>query len=877
MDRLFTKLGDFIIRRSTFTIIVITILTVFFACGLPKLEMQMGNNVFVDEASDVFKRTATYQEQFGGESIFIMISGDPQVLFTQKTSQEIVRFAQKAGQIKDITGSMHYISLMNEMLAMEHPSLPLGEDSASRSDLLNTLMAVISEPDQQSIQQSMMENLTEQQQTDLQNYTLSQLSKNQQQQLAAKMASLAEKNAVEQQNAILKGLLTKQQNDAIAIYTQGLLTPQQQADLAGQVVKALPAVQDMNDDLLHQLVFSDKGKIPSQLSPMIPGNGEHIIIVLNTSKNTDIITYARINQEINQLIKSSSFDSKITVKAGGMPIILGEVKDEVMSTMAIMLVIAVVLMIVVLFLVFPVRRRVMSLAFVLIGLIWTFGFMGWAGLPITVATMATLPIIIGLGTDFGVQFHNRYEEELKISNYNVKAAVANSIRHMGPSVGVAVFVMALSFLTMLLSKAPMMQQFGVTLAIGVMFCYIIEICLLFPTFNLLDQKHTKAFKPVKDSTWLSRFLEKYTHWVGKLPVPLLLVALILSVIGFSTESSIPTETNLMKMIPQDLKALQDTNSLQDVVGSTIFITYLVEADDVTDPDTMNWTNRFGDKIVAQFKDVEEVTSLPKLLQQRNGNHDFTSDKKEISNLIKQMPPTLLKSVVSANKQYATIQFKVNQDMSSAEQLALMNNITQQIDAGDGIQASPVGTQVMMLHGIDNVSANHNVITITGLAVIFIGLLLAFRSLKYALYSLLPIVLVLGFSPGTLYMLDLSYNPLTIALSCLVLGIGTEFTILIMERYREEKSKGLSTKEAITVSLSKVGQAIAVSGLTVMIGFSTLLFVSFPVLRSFGLTTVIDTLYSLVCALTILPAIIILFGKKKNAEQRNVDVDQKIVR
>lgn len=336
----------------------------------------------------------------------------------------------------------------------------------------------------------------------------------------------------------------------------------------------------------------------------------------------------------------------------------------------------------------------------------------------------------------------------------------NSIRHMGPSVGIAVFVMALSFLTMLLSKAPMMQQFGVTLAIGVMFCYIIEICLLFSTFHLLDRKHTKPVKIINENTWLSRFLEKYTHWVGKLPIPILVVALVLSVIGFSTESSIPTETNLMKMIPQDLKALQDTNSLQDVVGSTIFITYLVEADDVTDPDTINWMNRFGDKIVAQHKDVEEVTSLPQLLLQMTGNHDFSSDKEQLENLMKQMPPTLMKSVVSANKQYATMQFKVNQELSSAQQLALMNNITQQIDASDGFQVSPVGAQVMMLHGIDNVSANHNVITITGLLVIFIGLLVAFRRLKYALYSLLPIVLVLGFSPGTLHMLDLSYSPIT---------------------------------------------------------------------------------------------------------------------
>ncbi|WP_268625245.1 efflux RND transporter permease subunit [Paenibacillus alvei] len=209
-------------------------------------------------------------------------------------------------------------------------------------------------------------------------------------------------------------------------------------------------------------------------------------------------------------------------------------------------------------------------------------------------------------------------------------------------------------------------------------------------------------------------------------------------------------------------------------------------------------------------------------------------------------------------------------ISEQDQQSMMENLTEQQQA-EMQNYTLSQSQVMMLHGIDNVSANHNVITITGLVVIFIGLLVAFRRLKYALYSLLPIVLVLGFSPGTLHMLDLSYNPLTIALSCLVLGIGTEFTILIMERYREEKSKGLSTKEAITVSLSKVGQAITVSGLTVMIGFSTLLFVSFPVLRSFGITTVIDTLYSLVCALTILPAIIILFGKKKS-EQRAVDVE-----
>ncbi|GIN84155.1 hypothetical protein J6TS2_05410 [Heyndrickxia sporothermodurans] len=57
--------------------------------------------------------------------------------------------------------------------------------------------------------------------------------------------------------------------------------------------------------------------------------------------------------------------------------------------------------------------------------------------------------------------------------------------------------------------------------------------------------------------------------------------------------------------------------------------------------------------------------------------------------------------------------------------------------------------------------------------------------------MIPITLVLGFSPGALKILDISYNPLTSALSCVVLGIGKEFTILILERFREEEEKGLS--------------------------------------------------------------------------------------
>lgn len=546
-----------------------------------------------------------------------------------------------------------------------------------------------------------------------------------------------------------------------------------------------------------------------------------------------------------------------------MPAILGDIQDEVIITLGIMLGLAVVLMIVVLFFVFPVRRRVISLGFVLIGLIWTFGFMGWVGIPITLATMATLPIIIGLGTDFGVQFHNRYEEELRDSQFDAKMASLNAVRHIGPGVGIAVFIMALSFLTMFLSKAPMMQQFGLTLAIGVLFCYVVELIMMFSIFYMLDSKKwAYNFKSNKDgNTLISRFLNKYANMAMKFAVPILIISFILSGIGFAFEKSIPTETNLTKMIPQNMETLKNTKQLQKIVGSTTYITYLVVANDVTEPNVLSWMLTESEKVRSEYKDVSDVVSLPSVILQINGNKELPNSASQVMKELENVPNSMKETVLSDNKKYATIQFQINPNLSSAEQLKLMDKITKDWKAIDGVNIHPAGAQIMMLYGIDNIGANSGLMMGAGLFIIFISLFIVYRRVKHALYPLIPIILVLGFSPGALKLLDISYNPLTTALSCLVLGIGTEFTILIMERFREEEEKGLSAQEAIRVSLSKVGQAITASGLTVIVGFSTLIFVNFPILREFGITTVIDTALSLFCALTILPILIVLFRKR----------------
>jgi predicted RND superfamily exporter protein len=96
------------------------------------------------------------------------------------------------------------------------------------------------------------------------------------------------------------------------------------------------------------------------------------------------------------------------------------------------------------------------------------------------------------------------------------------------------------------------------------------------------------------------------------------------------------------------------------------------------------------------------------------------------------------------------------------------------------------------------------------------------------------------------------NPLTAVMSALIVGIGTEFAVLLLGRYWEELSRGVDPRQAMNQAVSRIGRAIAASGLTVTAGFGALLASSFPAIRDFGAVTVIDVLLALVATIVVVP-------------------------
>ncbi len=116
------------------------------------------------------------------------------------------------------------------------------------------------------------------------------------------------------------------------------------------------------------------------------------------------------------------------------------------------------------------------LVIVALGLILTFGIIGYSGMQINMATIGAFPVLIGIGIDYAIQFHSRFDEEIRKGTLH--DAVRNTITLAGPSVLYAMLATSMGFLAMYISPLPMIRSFGIVCVIGVVSCYLAAIVLV---------------------------------------------------------------------------------------------------------------------------------------------------------------------------------------------------------------------------------------------------------------------------------------------------------------------------------------------------------------------------------------------------------------
>ncbi|HZU77856.1 MAG TPA: MMPL family transporter, partial [Dehalococcoidia bacterium] len=191
--------------------------------------------------------------------------------------------------------------------------------------------------------------------------------------------------------------------------------------------------------------------------------------------------------------------------------------------------------------------------------------------------------------------------------------------------------------------------------------------------------------------------------------------------------------------------------------------------------------------------------------------------------------------------------------SVADEAQLVDGLRQDVAAPpSGITAQPAGLAVLATTAYDNIVSRGYVLNVVPIVLVGVALLAVYREPRRALLPLLPTVLAAGWAPLLLLLLGRlpwgatlgSYNPLTIVMGSLVVALATEFGVVLLSRFYEERRRGLEPDQAAAAALGGVGRAIRVSAVTLAAGFFVLALSGLfpdglPLVADFGLVVVLD--------------------------------------
>ena len=198
----------------------------------------------------------------------------------------------------------------------------------------------------------------------------------------------------------------------------------------------------------------------------------------------------------------------------------------------LMAIFAVGIMVAVLFVIFRARWRLLSLPAVLVGCVSAFGLMGFVGIPLTMVTISGLPILIGLGVDFAIQLHSRIEEETFAAGFGRGRARA-ALARAGPALARGRLAACIGFMVLHLSDVPMIRDFGSMLAVGAVIVFMTSLTLISGVIYLRERSVGRVEPRARGSRWSASSSGLTARTVGRL-APIAAVALLVSLGGLTS-------------------------------------------------------------------------------------------------------------------------------------------------------------------------------------------------------------------------------------------------------------------------------------------------------------------------------------------------------
>lgn len=801
MERISENIGRMINKRPWLFLAVALVITVACVPGLMMLKAESGYDTMIKSGSTVYQDNARYEEQFGDSAMVVMLSGSLEDIFSENNWQIAKDFES------DFLADERFISIYSP----------------------NYIFGIIAEETEQNKAEVMVQ-----------------------------MQALAEQAAAEARTQAEALGLDEVAQEVYAEAARQQVYEQFEPALA-QIELILNAVYNDPLSIVNGSVFISDA-ITSQLGAVIP-DGSHIIFSVTNLGNLSDSEMLGIAEEVESYWDLSALDS-VQAKVIADSKMIKAISDSISGSIMLLFGLSVVIMAILLAMLFQVRLRLISLLMVGFGALWTFGIMGYLGVPLSMATMAVLPILVGLGIDYAIQFHNRYQEEIRRASSTGEAVVA-TVKNMLPVVLFALLATLIGFVSLYYSELPMIRDFGIILAVGVTLCCVVALVMLNSIISISDRKidiEKLKHSAEKAGGRFERALSFLGRFSLRMPVLIMILAAGFTTAGAVYDQKLPINTDYEQLMPQDIQALSDVRELREVLGSGLGLRFFIESDDLMQEDRFEALLDIKNEAINKYPQILATESVVDLLIEANDG--VIPQKEEAEAILSATPELFVNRVISEDRTMGSISFTIKH-IELEEANGLIEGIEEIAEETQGITMSSVGTLALSTAAMDGAVGTRGFINLLCISAVFIILLLVYRDFLKALFTIIPVGLVIAWNSLAMYLLGIPLNPLTAIMGVLIVGIGTEFMVLLIGRYSEERKTGKNPKEAMLTAISRIGRAIVVTALTTLGGFGVLMASDFVLIRDFGVATVLSVFFCLISTVVVMPPLIVWTDERRD--------------
>ena len=554
----------------------------------------------------------------------------------------------------------------------------------------------------------------------------------------------------------------------------------------------------------------------------------------------------------------------------------------------------------------------LTLAGLFISLMWIIGVEGWLGPhalgiigPPNQLTAMVPIIVISLTVDYAIQIVSHYREQ-RHEGEPVSAAAHKGLRNVTIPLVLAAVTTIVSLFVSLFSPIGIIGDFGMVAGLGVGMTLIVMLTLLPAGRTIIDRRREargKLKQPRLVATALPG-IEGLATLLGRsitrAPAPYLIVVLAVTIALGYAATGIKSEFNIRDILPRGGTLLADLDTIDAAIGgSTEIVSVLVKAEATETRTLLNLrdiTAAFEDEASRPAAAAGPIQASYELLV-RDWIHDSgqPGDKydpelaalfqeastgvrldaglmQEFLNRLQAQDPTLAYLLVNDPTATDAILLQFPAYSGDTNQAKQIQESLEDLWLGDDNAIVATSEGIIGITITDAITERQTEAITTTIAVALGVLALFFwitvRQPALSIIAVGPIVLVLISVLGTMALLDIPYSLVTSIITALSVGIGVDYTIHVIHRYREEYARSRDPEQAAIRTLATTGSALLGSALTTALGLGAL--IASPLLASqqFAIAASITILYSLLVSILLVPPAMTIWGAYQNVRLRS---------